>query len=37
MGVFYTFKIVQMVVNRAKHLIYFEHDRPFREEIIINK
>ena len=37
MGDFHIFKIIQMVPNRAKHLIYFKHDRPFREEIMINK
>ena len=26
-----------MVPNRAKHLIYFKHERPFREEVMINK
>ena len=37
MGVFYVFKIIEIVPNRAKYLIYFKHERSFREEIVINK
>ena len=31
------FKVIQTVPNRAKHLIYFKHERPFGEEKVMNK
>ena len=31
------FQIVQMLPNRAKHLIYFKDECPFKEEMITNK
>ena len=37
MDVFHVFYIVQMVPNRAKHLIYFKHECPFKEEMMMNK
>ena len=37
MGVFYISKIVKMIPNHANYLTYFKHERPFREEIMINK
>ena len=37
MGLFHFFKIVQMVPNGAEHLIYFKHEYPFKEEMMMNK
>ena len=37
MGVFHIFKIVQMVDNRAEHLMYFKYEYPFKEELMMNK
>ena len=35
--VFFTFfKIVQMILNPAKHLIYFKNKFPFKKEVIMN-
>ena len=36
MCVFHIFEIVCMVPNRAKYLIHFKHQCPFKEEILMN-